>query len=171
MSINGKRFRNWLCKTKYDATNILLSSETLAGVLNVLRAKAEFENNNRNLYLRVAESDKEPFVIYYDLTNSKWEVVEITPDRWSIEKSPVLFRRYGNQLMQPHPSVSYPFDIFDQFLELLNVKDDDNKLLLKCYIVSLFIPEVPKPVLMLYGEQGSAKSTLLELIKMLVDPA
>jgi hypothetical protein len=121
--------------------------------------------------LRVADNDKEPFVFYYDLTNSKWEVVKITPDGWSIEGSPIFFRRYSNQLMQPYPSVHYPLDIFDQFLELLNVKDEDNKLLLKCYIVSLFMPEIPKPVLMLHGEQGSAKSTLLELIKMLVDPS
>jgi hypothetical protein len=155
ISINGKRFRHWVCKAKYDATNVLLSSETLTGVLNILRAKAEFECNTRNLYLRVAENDKEPFVIYYDLTNSKWEVVKITPDGWSIEKCPIFFRRYSNQQMQPYPSVQYPSDIFDQFLKLLNVKDEDNKLLLKCYIVSLFIPEIPKPVLMLHGEQGA----------------
>jgi hypothetical protein len=171
MAMNGKRFRNWICKTKYDATNTLLGSETLASVLNVLKAKAEFENNTRNLYLRVAESNNEPFVIYYDLTNSKWEVVKITPNGWSIEKSPVLFRRYSNQLMQPYPSIQYPSDIFDQFLKLLNIKDNDNKLLLKCYVISLFIPEIPKPILMLHGEQGSAKSTLQELIKLLVDPS
>jgi energy-coupling factor transporter ATP-binding protein EcfA2 len=65
----------------------------------------------------------------------------------------------------------YPPDIFDEFINLLNIKDDDNKLLLKCYIMALLIPEIPKPILMLHGEQGSAKSTLLELIKMLVDPS
>ena len=53
----------------------------------------------------------------------------------------------------------------------MNIKDEDNKLLLKCYIVSLFIPDIAKPILMLHGEQGSAKSTLQELIKMLVDPS
>jgi DNA-binding transcriptional MerR regulator len=169
MSINGKRFRNWVCKTKYDVTKALLSSETLTSVLNILKAKAEFENNTRNLHLRVAESDREPYVIYYDLTNSKWEVVKITADGWSIEKSPIMFRRYSNQRTQPYPSVQYPSDIFDKFLKLLNVKDEDNKLLLKCYIISLFIPETPKPILMLHGEQGSAKSTLQEMIKLLVD--
>ena len=56
-------------------------------------------------------------------------------------------------------------------MELINIKDEDNKLLLKCYIIALFIPGIPKPVLMLHGEQGSAKSTLQELIKMLVDPS
>ncbi|MBV9179268.1 MAG: hypothetical protein JO297_19730 [Nitrososphaeraceae archaeon] len=35
----------------------------------------------------------------------------------------------------------------------------------------MFIPIIPKPVLILHGEQGSTKSTLLELIKMLVDPS
>ena len=169
MSINGKRFRNWICKTRYDATKSLLSSETLTSILNILKAKAEFENNTRNLHLRVAESDKEPYVIYYDLTNSKWEVVKITADRWSIEKSPIMFRRYSNQRTQSYPSVHYPSDIFDQFLTLLNVKDEDSKLLLKCYIISLFIPEIAKPILMLHGEQGSAKSTLQEMIKLLVD--
>ena len=61
--------------------------------------------------------------------------------------------------------------ILDKFIGLLNVKDDDNKLLLKCYIISLFIPSISKPILMLHGEQGSAKTTLQELIKMLVDPS
>ena len=44
-------------------------------------------------------------------------------------------------------------------------------MLLKCYIISLFIPEIPKPILLLHGEQGGAKSTFQELIKMLVDPS
>ena len=69
------------------------------------------------------------------------------------------------------PSRSYPIDIFDQLMNLINVKDDSNRLLLKCYIISLFIPDIPKPVLMLHGEQGFAKSTLQELIKMVVDPS
>ena len=63
--------------------------------------------------------------------------------------------------------------MFDVFTTLFNVKkkDQDNKLLLKCYIISLFIPDIPKPVLVLHGEQGGAKSTFQELIKMLVDPS
>ena len=56
-------------------------------------------------------------------------------------------------------------------MNLLNIRDEHNRLLLKCYIIGLFIPEVPKPILMLHGEQGSAKSTLQELVKMLIDPS
>jgi hypothetical protein len=71
----------------------------------------------------------------------------------------------------PCKSKEYPSDIFDQFMNLINVKGEDNKLLLKCYIISLFYPEIPKPILMLHDEQGSAKPTLQELIRMLVDPS
>jgi hypothetical protein len=56
-------------------------------------------------------------------------------------------------------------------MNLLNVKDNDNKLLLKCYIIAMFVPEIQKAILMLHGDQGSAKTTLQELIKTLVDPS
>lgn len=56
-----------------------------------------------------------------------------------------------------------------------NISDENNRadyeLLLKCYIVSLFIPEIPKPVLMPHGHQGSAKSTIFDSIKLLADPS
>ena len=70
--------------------------------------------------------------------------------------------------------------MFDEFISLFNLKKTnkedkeysakDIKLLLKCYIISLFIPEIPKPIKLLHGEQGGAKSTNQELVKMLVDP-
>lgn len=53
--------------------------------------------------------------------------------------------------------------------ERTTLKEED-RLLLKCYIISLFIPDLPKAVLMVHGEQGTAKSMLQELIIMLVDP-
>ena len=107
-----------------------------------------------------------------DLTNKEWEVVRIDAENGlTIVNTSILFRRYSNQQPQVHPSREYPPDIFNQLMRLINNRGNDNKLLLKCYIVSLLIPEIPKPVLMLHGEQGSAKSTLQEPIKMLIDPS
>jgi hypothetical protein len=107
------------------------------------------------------------------LTNEDWQVVRITASRgWNIEYAPVVFRRYSNQKPQVYPSKEYPHDIFDKFMDLTNVKDSaGNKLLFKVYIIVLFYPEIQHPALMLYGEKGTAKSTLQELIKMLVDPS
>jgi len=52
----------------------------------------------------------------------------------------------------------------------LNIKDEKTKLLIKCYIIALFIPEIDKPILMLHGDPGGAKSTLEEFVRTLVDP-
>ena len=151
----------------------MLNNENVTNVLNILKARAEFEGSTKNLHLRVASVvADEPDTIYYDLTNKPWESVQITAEHgWDIVYSPTIFRRYSGQCRQVYASKEYPQDVFDRFMDLVNVTDYDNKTLLKCYIISLFIPDIPKPVLMLHGEQGSAKSTLQELIRMLVDPS
>jgi hypothetical protein len=90
----------------------------------------------------------------------------------------LLFRRYSNQLPQVYPLTEYEPDILDKFMNLLlnkNLHDEDNRadivLLVKCYIISLFIPGIPKPVLMPYGHQGAAKTSFMECIKRLIDPS
>jgi hypothetical protein len=171
LPLKSSRFRNWLCRLFYEFEGDVLSSETASNVINILKAKAEFEGVTRNLSLRVATVKEEPFTIYYDLTDKGWSVIKITKDGWDIQDAPIIFRRHNNQQPQVYPGKQYVPDVFGRFMNLINIKGEDNKLLLKCYIISLFYPEIPKPVLMLHGEQGSAKSTLQELIRMLVDPS
>jgi hypothetical protein len=180
IKLNSSRFRNWLSKIFYSSEGKILTSDNANNVLSVLKARAEFDSGDRrDLYLTVASIPQDPNTIYYDLANSHWEYIKITPQGWSVVQAskitPVMFKRYPNQQPQIYPAndSAYSDDIYDKFLTLFNVKgeDKDNKLLLKCYIISLFYPEIPKPVLMLHGEQGSAKSTLQELIKMLVNPS
>jgi len=88
-----------------------------------------------------------------------------------VKKYTIIFRRFPNQSPQVYPSREYPDVIFDKFMNLLNIEGKDNRLLLECYIVTMFNPEVPKVILMLHGEQGSAKTTLEGRIKMIVDPS
>ena len=174
LQLKSSRFKNWVCKRYYESEGDIINSENVTSVLNILKARAEFDGQTRSLHLRIAfaPDSTEPYTILYDLSNKDWQAVKVTPENdWTIENAPILFRRYSNQQPQAYPSREYPPDIFDQFMHLINVGDNDNKLLLKCYIIALFIPEIPKPVLMLHGEQGSAKSTLQELIKMLIDPS
>ena len=174
LQLKSSRFKNWVCKQYYESEGDIINNESVSNVLNILKARAEFDGQIRNLHLRIAFSPDllEPYTTLHDLTNKAWQVVIIDPENgWTIEYAPVVFRRYSNQQPQVYPSSEYPPDIFDQFMRLINIRGNDNKLLLKCYIIALFIPEIPKPVLMLHGEQGSAKSTLQELIKMLVDPS
>jgi hypothetical protein len=130
-------------------------------------------------------------VWYYDLTNTEHEFIEITSEGWNIIKNIdlILFRRFSNQAAQVYPLKTGEYtdfknirnisgmEKFDEFIDLLfnkNVKEEnkkDYKLLLKCYIISLFVPEISKPVCMPHGSQGALKSTLFEKIKDIVDPS
>jgi hypothetical protein len=178
ISLTSRKFEKYIYKIFYESEyKIILTKEERNEIIEHLQYKAEYSNIIKKLELRVSKTDD--YTFYYDLTNNnESSVIKITPEGWSIENiSPILFRRYKNQLPQVNPQSSFSMvddkddKIFDKFIDLLNVKDGDNKLLLKCYIVSLFIPDITKPILMLHGEQGSAKSTLQELIRMLVDPS
>lgn len=39
------------------------------------------------------------------------------------------------------------------------------------YIVSLFVPDISKPILLIYGSKGAAKTTTFEMIKNIIDPS
>ncbi len=174
LPLRSKRFRNWIAGIVYKESRIVVDSHTIKDIIGVLSAEAEFNNQEPiKLDLRVASrTDNNNITVWFiDLTNKDWEFVAINADQWNIINNTIIFRRYPNQSPQVHPSRDYPDDIFNKFMDLLNIEGEDNRLLLKCYIVTMFIPEVPKVILMLHGEQGSAKTTLEELIKMIVDPS
>ena len=195
--IDYSRFRMWARRLIYNQTGIVVDSQTLKDAMAVLSAEAEFDSGKAiPLSLRVASdlevqtqslklntstynnsTTKSKSKWYYDLTNEKWEVIEITSEGWRIVNNVTLFRRFSNQSPQVYPSREYTSDIFDRLIKLLldvNVEEKNKKnygLLIKCYIVYLFIPHVLKPVLMPHGHQGGAKSWLLESIRMIVDPS
>ena len=171
------KFERWVCGTYYKETGRTIGSEVLNEVCMNLESRAIFDGETKTLELRVTKDPNDDLEYYYDLTNPKGEVVKITPDGWSVEQSnnvPIMFRRFSSQKAQVYPSKSkdYPVDIFDQFFNLVNISGDKGKrLVVKCYIIALFIPEISKAALMVHGPQGAAKTAFNELIKSLVDPS
>ena len=171
IALASTNFKHWIARLYYNQKQETLSSEDINGVLLTLKGRALFDGQRRHIEIRTARvTDGDP-AIYYDLTNPKWECVKVTPDGWTVEQAPVLFARYNNNSQQAAPEVDYPGDIFDQFLKLTNIASDEHRLLFKCYVVSLFIPHISKPVLITHGEQGSGKSFLQRFVKKIVDPS
>ena len=83
-------------------------------------------------------------VIYYDLTDEKRRCIKITKkDGWQLTNNQieVLFARY-NQTPQVEPSKDYDEKILDKFINSLNIKNEKHKLLIKIWIVTLFIPQI-----------------------------
>src|SRR5207247_939244 len=54
--------------------------------------------------------------------------------------------------------------------QFINVKDDDDWKLLVAFLTAALRPKGPYPVLVLHGEQGSAKSTTARVLRAMVDP-
>ena len=135
----------------------------LASALNVLYQKS-LEGLTYTLHNRIAWKDD---AIWIDLVDESWQGICITTNDWAIKKQPILFRRYAQQLQLTTPTrAGSPWKL----LEFVNVRDDD-KLLFMVYALALLIPNIPHPILVVFGQQGSAKSTLTSLTKDLIDPS
>jgi hypothetical protein len=108
--------------------------------------------------------------IYYDLTDENWNCVKIDGNGWDIITPDFpLFRRY-NQTAQPMPNREYDPKVLDKFMVLTNIKENDDKLLVKVWIVTTFIPGIEYTILNFHGGQGAGKTTTQRLIKTAVDP-
>lgn len=163
--IRSKQFKRYLTFQYYLKTEKAPNSETFNAILNLLEAMATHQGHQYNLYNRVAWHEG---TLWYDLSDDKWHAVKITSENWSVEEPPILFRRYQHQECQIIPKKGGGVKLF---LDFVNLKNDQDKLLLLVYIVSCFIPDIPHPILVFHGSQGSSKSTLFMLIKSLVDPS
>ncbi len=166
--IKSKGFRRWLVRAFFESYERPPGAQALQDALGLLEARAQFDGAEREVHGRVAEHGG---AIYVDLANDRWEAVEITKDGWRVvpgDASPVRFRRPRGMLALPVPKRGGTVDELKQFV---NVSDDDSWRLVVAWLVQALRPRGPYPVLLLQGEQGSAKSTAERLLRALVDPS
>ena len=164
-SAYSKDFHLWAQRCYYNEYGTTVRDEALKQSVNELIAEAKFGGAPTiKLYNRVA---REGNSIWYDLTDQDWRSVEVSSGSWKIVgNSPTLFKRYRHQEPQAIPLTGGDLNkIFDY------VRIDNYKLLFLCWLVSCFVPEIPHPVTIVYGEKGAAKSTMCTLIKKLIDPS
>ncbi len=162
----SRGFRGWLAKLFWEREGRVARLEPPNPTLSVIVAKALYDGDKHTLHNRVAKHDH---AIWLDLADEEWRAVEITRDGWSVvSNAPILFRRYSHQ--QPLPEPVGGGDLCGLF-DFVNVSDESQRLLLMVYIVSCLIPGIPHPILVLSGPQGSAKTTLLRMLRRLVDPS
>ena len=162
--VGSTHFREWLACRFYESEKGVPTDWGLRDALAVMSAKARFSIKEFPVFTRVAESDGN---IYLDLGDSVWRAVEITSSGWSIVgHPPVRFRRSNGMLALPTPVSGGHISNLRPFV---NVKEEDWVLFVS-WLVAAFRPKGPYPVLALFGEQGSAKSTTARVLRALVDP-
>ncbi|KXG76613.1 hypothetical protein AN618_15060 [Fervidicola ferrireducens] len=158
-------FRNWLRRIFFEKHGKPPGSQALQDAIGVLEAKAQFDGPEYPVFTRIAEHDGK---IYIDLANDTWEAVEISPVGWRvISDCPVKFRRSKGMLPLPHPESGGSLEELKRFL---NIPDEDSWRLMVAWLLASLRPKGPYPVLLLQGEQGSAKSTTSKALRALIDP-
>jgi DNA polymerase I-like protein with 3'-5' exonuclease and polymerase domains len=165
-AVRSKGLRLWLQRRHYEEHGKPPGAQALQDALGVLEAKALFEGEEHPVHVRVAEHEG---AIYIDLANEAWEVVKITPEGVEVIcDPPVRFRRRKGMLALPHPVIGGNVEALRRFV---NLKDAKDWLLLLAWLVQVFRPTSRYPILILQGEQGSAKTTLARMLKAIVDPS
>jgi hypothetical protein len=163
--IRSKGFRRWLARRFFEATGGAPSSEALQSALNVIEAKAHFDAPERTVHVRVGGLDER---LYLDLGDETWRAVEIDAAGWRvIDNPPVRFRRAAGMQALPAPVTGGSVEMLRLFL---NVRADADFVLVIAWALACLRNRGPYPVIVLSGEQGSAKSTFSAILRALLDP-
>jgi Primase C terminal 2 (PriCT-2) len=163
--IRGKGFRRWLTRCFFEETQGAPSSEALQSALNVIEAKAHFDGPERLIYIRIGGLDGR---LYIDLCDDTWRAVEIDANDWRVvDAPPVRFRRAAGMKPLPVPVEGGSVESLRSFL---NVKTGDDFVLVVAWALACLRDHGPYPVIVLSGEQGSAKSTFSKILRGLLDP-
>ena len=106
--------------------------------------------------------------LYVDLGDPAWRAVEICPQGWHVvDNPPIRFRRTTGMQPLPTPEKGGSIDTLRHFL---NVQDAQDFVLVVAWALAALRDAGPYPVLVLSGEQGSAKSTFSTILRSLLDP-
>jgi hypothetical protein len=164
--IRSKAFRRWLVGKFYAIESKPPGAQALQDALGAIEARAQFGGNLHPVHVRVAGDDE---TIYLDLCDETWRVVEITADGWRIteKQEAVKFKRSRGMLPLPLPVRGGSINDLRNFV---NLDNEEQWTLLAAWLVAALRPTGPYPVLALLGEQGTAKSTLQETFRALLDP-
>jgi hypothetical protein len=142
-----------------------LKKSAVNAAIDEFELKAVSSSVEREVHARVASDGDHLFL---DLGDPEWRAVRVTPDGWAVVKSPpVRFRRTLDMRPLPIPERNGSIAGLRPFLSNLS---DDDFVLVVAILLGALQPHGPFAVLALYGPHGSAKTTLLRLLRALTDP-
>lgn len=153
-----KRILKMRCENQNQVENAVVQMDALAangGQINKL------DN-------RISKRDG---VIWIDAASNYGEAIKITPDGWGVVgNAPLIFRHFDHMETIIVDNTGCKKDL-DEYISLMNMSSEEDKIMYAGYAASLFIPEIDHPILSFFGPQGSAKTTASLMTKLLIDPS
>ena len=165
-AVRSREFRMWLSGQFYEATGGAIGGQALEDGIRILEARAVNDGSQHKPYVRVG---RDGAALYLDLCDARWRAVEIAGAGWSVvEKPTVKLLRSSSMRELPEPQAG---GMIEELRGFLNVRGDDDFMLVVAWLVAAFRDTGPYPVLAINGEQGTGKSIFARMIRALVDPS
>ena len=164
---NSPMFKNYLAFQHFQQDGKMLSQSALDDKRRTLEGEALFGGLEYPVFSRIGELGRS---LYIDLGDPDWKAVAITVEGWQVvNQPPARFRRSRSMQALPIPEAGTG-DI-NLLRPFLNTGSENDFRMLVAWLIGCFHPRGPYPILILNGEQGSAKSTTARVLRCLIDPA
>lgn len=164
LRLNSQGMKFWVARTVRDTLGHSVGQTSINEALVTLGGIAIYDRQEREVFLRTAQINS---TIYVDIGDATGECIEVTGDGWRIvPAAPVMFFRPDAMRPIPRPATGGSLDDFRAFF---NMSSDDALHLLIAWAVAAMRPGMPFVILILTGEQGSAKSTAAMFLRALID--
>ena len=164
LRVDSLPFRNALQSLMVERLDRTLNDRELSKALDMFHAVCFRSGETKKVFLRKANSDG---CIHLDFGGPQWDSIIIRPGTWQISDThQVPFRRTQRIQELPRPESGGSFDLLRP---LINCSDADFQLI-HLWALMCLGPDAPYPLLVLRGQQGTAKTSCARLLGELIDP-
>jgi hypothetical protein len=168
--LRSAAFRDWLVGGYFLEHGAPPATSAISRVVAVLEARARFQGTLRPVFVRVAVGPEDRGLspaYYLDLGDPSGRAVEIRDSGWSVVDRPgIEFRRPPGMMALPVPRAGGSNELLKPYVNL----GERSFRLFVAWLTAALRPVGPYPPLVLEGEQGTAKSTLARVARLLIDP-
>lgn len=166
--VKSRKFKRFVTRVGYEKTGLPPAKRELKEALELCEARAIFEGPVRQVHTRIAFHEGS---IYIDLADDEYQQIKITKERFEVIPSKLSEVRFiRTPRMAPMPCPKGGGSLL-RLRDFINAEDDSDFTLIVAWLVGALHPNGPFPILLLQGEQGSAKSTIAKLLVDLIDPS
>lgn len=164
--LGSKEARAWIGGVFLQRNKGRNLKRLIEDAVQLLDIKASTAGVVYEVHTRIAGHDGR---IYINLMDDAGNVIEVSAEGWnSIINPPVRFISPKNAKPLPMPERGGDISAIDA---LINVESQEDRNMIVSWLFNAFFPKGPYPVLLINGEQGSAKTTTTKFIRALIDPA
>ena len=164
-AVRSNTFSQWLARKYFEVENKIATPSQLKAAINQIEAQAQVDSPEREVFRRVGKFGDR---LYLDLADEVWTAIEIDESGWRVvQRPPVRFVRTPGMLPLPVPEKG---GSIETLRSLVNVADEQDFVLVVASLLAAMHCDIPKPVIAIRGGAGSAKSSLVEILRGLIDP-